>query len=310
MSCHEISIELPDNTTSVCWWLSVNFALFHKKREELDDFFKNDDYDEKLIDSNIRKTFHRHIKPSMKIIYDYYSTSNTTQDKIQTFILDEMKSDHMKTVFNVPSFDVASKKFQDASEYLGKLCVFIDNIPKIMIEKDNNKLSLYDIFVFKKYYGIVDADTSELKHNKPRKDIFRYNDSTKTLIFEFNRRDPDNTEFSPVTDELNVKETIIIPLYKTDKSNREIGKLHDAKNFSSDDTIDPVKGEFKLDAVVIATPGHFTSVVKCSDSETWVHYKALSGTQKRDTYDNFSSMVEATKLKTGVTMLFYTRVSS
>ena len=32
------TLVIPKNNENICWWLSVNLALFHKQRPELEDF--------------------------------------------------------------------------------------------------------------------------------------------------------------------------------------------------------------------------------------------------------------------------------
>ena len=301
--CHEKNIKLPDNKGALCWWLSVNFALFHKERQELEDFF-NPNYTYNKLITKDKETLFKSIKDNLNRIYQYYN--GTIEEKEIEFITKDLASKAMQDIFNNDMFKIGSGEYQDATEYLQTLFLYIDQIPLVSLTKDSNILTLYEINLFRKFYGYQESDTTNLRGPATRRPARRYNKNTQTLLFSYNRRShTDKSETNPVGDYIFIKETITVPLFKTEETNRDLQNRND---FDPDLPDVPIKAFFKLDAAVIGIPGHFTAVVKCSD--TWVDYNAMGGTEKRPVYKSFEEMVKAKNLNTTAVILFYTRVSS
>lgn len=68
--CKEMTVQLPGNEQALCWFDAANFALFHKRRPELDEYFKT------------------HTTSADKLIqqlYDHYSGQNKDITNIKNF---------------------------------------------------------------------------------------------------------------------------------------------------------------------------------------------------------------------------------
>jgi len=273
--CHEKTIILPDNTGTTCWWLSMNFALFHRKRPELEGFFKK----------NPDTIFNP--------LYTYYNGSAKLDDITKVSEEIRTKVVELKGFSVTDKFDITSSKFQDVSEYaLPLLDTF--TIPLHSLGNDDVVLGkLYDIRIALESKGVtVETDevvdsTGEKKYTK----IQKFSDTTKTLVVYYDRSK-----------------------YKEGKGEQEqqtLTKLHILREMtipvgSCTDCV------FELDAVIVRPDyAHFVTYVKCSSSEEWVLYGAMSGSGNRKTFSSFDAMLkERESIETGAVLLFYTRKES
>lgn len=70
-------LEIPKNDKNICWWLSVNLALFHKRRPEFDAIGKKRNADiskEQLILLNVYEYYSRNLPDGLSIDEEYLTT--------------------------------------------------------------------------------------------------------------------------------------------------------------------------------------------------------------------------------------------
>jgi len=273
--CHEKTIILPDNTGTTCWWLSMHFALFHKKRSELETFFK--------------KNPHTIFNP----LYTYYNGSakldNITRlsEEIRTKVVE------LKGFSVTDKFDITSSKFQDVSEYaLPLLDTF--TIPLYSLGNDDAVLGkLYDIRIALESKGVtVETDevvdsTGEKKYTKTQK----FSDTMTTLVVYYDRskyKEGKGEQEQQTLTKVHMLREMTIP----------VGSCTDCR--------------FELDAIIVRPDyAHFVTYVKCSLSEEWVYYGAMGGSGSRQTFSTFDAMLkERESIETGAVLLFYTRKES
>lgn len=337
-NCPELDIDLPTNDASTCWWLATNFALFHKKRAELDRYFDAENTSE---DADRRKQDKLNIKlkKSFFEIYKHYTgVEKITQEKIIELRTEEGMGD----AFNVEGgdgnllFDVKGSNNQSADEYIVQLLRYIPftgKIEPLVIKGSNNDYygQMYDIFIHQLYVGTPNVDNTQRR--------LRYSQitsTTDTVIIDFKRLHngsfiqdkiiilkeitiPLINPVHRVQDEKNVWERYIRDEHKKGFTDTQINDIIKKQNYN-DLVIIPIKTKetlqkhadfvtFKLDAVVEATGSHFNSYINCSNTDTWAFYNAMSAGTLRD--NNivpipFDEMIERGVEKRAI-LLFYTR---
>ena len=281
-TCSELQVEHPPNDAATCWWLSVNFALFHRLRPEIKEFIDKSD--------DISKVY--------KQISEHYTgvTNNITN-------IAALRSDVALKKFNTKDFTIDKSSYQDASQYISKLLgnkELIGSIeePLIQIETyqitdENNEPLLYDIKLHMLAKGIEVPLFDKSTNKKPKGfsvKTYKLTTNNTSFILYFPRspreKKADGTpdETKPITNKLKVLKELYMPV-----DNNII--------------------KYELDAFVGAQPGHYYSAAKCSTSEQWQeHGNNKSGINATKTYTNFKSMIEENiKLEEEAILLFYTR---
>ncbi len=131
-TCPETKVFLPKNDSYTCWWLSANFALFHKQRKELDDFLKADKaFIERVLKESApdKKTSYEKVVKSLQDTIRYFQGQGEQSEKAANAIIAMRKSAEMKDVFDTADFKVDSTQYQDAGEYIAKIGRFL-SIPR------------------------------------------------------------------------------------------------------------------------------------------------------------------------------------
>jgi len=281
-SCSEKTIVFPKNNAATCWWLTMNFALFHTKRKELDTYFglKN----AKSFDTNFKK------------LYDYYSgTSKDISDNITDFTENLRKADGMATKFNKEGFVIDSSEKQDVTQY-SKTLLETFNIRSHNIQISSMP-SLYDIYMNTGFTGI---EREPGKNGTSVKEYVQFNRDTNTLVIECNRGSEGESQN---TTSLDILQTIAIPLGNT------TDPIHEVPNKTG--KLEVILGKFELDAIIVR-PGwaHFEAYAKCSATSEWVFNGAISEGSSTVNYASFDDMMKAkeSEIKQGAVLLFYTRI--
>ena len=335
-TCSETEVSHPPNDAATCWWLSVNFALFHKKRPELDAYFSDTTNVsstgtvDKLIINKFKLT--SKLKTNYENIYNHYT--NTKAIDAESLIKYRVHDD-MPAAFNVggsDAFVINGSSNQPAEEYLLKLTEYIPFsgfIPPLVIKGDKEyNGQCYDLYIHKQYYG---STTEQFQLN---------NTNTDTVIISFKRKKDDGTF---IQDEIKLLEKITLPLIdpasRTDAEKRDLDTSYrntlksDAKTKYADDKItemverrdysylrdipitdkDTLKNNikletFSLDAIVEATGTHFNTYVKCGETGQWGFYNAISGGKINKDLTDFNKL--PADLVKRATILFYTRVET
>ena len=283
-TCSETEVSHPPNDAATCWWLSVNFALFHKDRPEITEFInKNDD---------ISKVY--------KQISEYYTGKGGTKETI----LELRKSKELQ-IFNTTDFTIDKNSFQDAAQYISKLLgnkelagakeKTLIQIETYHISDEHNEPLLYDIRLHMLAKGIEVPLFNRSKNSTPSSysiQDYKLSESNTSFILYFPRSprekkaDGTSDETKPITNKLKVLKELYMPI-----DNNII--------------------KYELDAFVGAQPGHYYSAAKCGTTEQWQeHGNNKSGINATKTYDNFQNMMKNTKLEQEATLLFYTRVET
>ena len=180
-SCARI---LPANSGATCWWLTMNYALFHTRRAELDTYFAPASSASSAMQG-------------ISQLYDYYS-GKSTQDYdvsgITALSETRRKASGMSELFNIQSkgvttFDVTSDEMQDVTDYATKLLGIV-GIQHTSIVVDP-LASLYDITVGSEAY------TKEPMH---------------TVVITCDRGNTPNAPTNQSTRELRILERITVAI--------------------------------------------------------------------------------------------------
>ena len=283
LACSELQVVHPRNDAATCWWLSVNFALFHKDRPEITEFInKNDD---------ISKVY--------KQISEYYTGKGGTKETI----LELRKSKELQ-IFNTTDFTIDKNSFQDAAQYISKLLgnkelagakeKTLIQIEIYHISDEHNEPLLYDIRLHMLAKGIEVPLFNRSKNSTPSSysiQDYKLSESNTSFILYFPRSprekkaDGTSDETKPIANKLKVLKELYMPI-----DNNII--------------------KYELDAFVGAQSGHYYSAAKCGTTEQWQEH-GNNGINATKTYDNFQNMMkENTKLEQEATLLFYTRVET
>jgi hypothetical protein len=271
-NCHEKTIRLPDNTGTICWWLSMNFALFHTKRPEIEAFFKE----------NAADAFYE--------LYEYYNGSKQVDD-IQK--VSEQVRGSVTGFTTTDGFDITSANFQDVSEYAIPL---LDRFHITLHSLGNDDAvlgKLYDIRIALESKGVAVAtdevvdSTGDKKYTKTAK----FPDIMKTFVVYYNRskyKQGEEEQLQQTLTKVHILREITIP----------VGSCTDCN--------------FELDAIIVRPDyTHFVTYVKCTLSDEWVYYGAMSGSGERKVFASFDALMqEQRSIETGAVLLFYTRKGS
>jgi len=302
------ALEIPLNGEAICWWLSVNLALFHKKRPELDTFFQGGG------------------SALFQELYTHYSgTTKIDMERLRTGIRDDLAKG------TPPTFDIASKGPQSTNEYLLYLQSVIKSLDNTFIQIINGKPSAfqqaYDVYYHALYFGLPRnlkegeiTDTSNPTLNA----FYEFPDTVlssagNTVVFSFERKV--NNVYSPYT--ITPLKTLQLPTSKGERLiNTSVTK----------ETKDTVHSEwvkmiltstemtsFYLDAITVSTPGggHYVTYVKCEDSDIWLYDNGLSagalGTKEGSAeFTSFEDMMskKGDLIRNNLVLLYYSKVGS
>jgi hypothetical protein len=329
--CTELTINLPPNDANTCWWLSVNFALFHKRRPELDSYFLADDNTSEEPDRKSKDKLNIQLKKNFFIIYKHY----TGQEEVRLDTLLELrKAPGMVEAFNVIDidpvtkerkivFDVDGSNFQSTGDYISQFFKYIQFPGRCdtLDVKDDGKV--YDIFLHELYYGrdTRTEDTVKETGKKYYTQFSQINSTANTVILDFRRRIAVATPIDSTP--IEILNQIIIPTIdskfqtESEKETRRRDTVDKTKLLDFSDLLRfPIKNKeilktnaifvtFTLDAIIEATGSHFNTYVKCSGSENWVFYHAIAGGRPTDiiTFDEMIKKGVATRAE----QLFYSR---
>lgn len=267
-ACPEI--DHPPNNAAICWWLSVNYALFHQSRPEIETFLAKGSDVAEIYDT----------------IAKFYRGKVVTKAKVEL----ARRSEVLKKEFNTPDFTLEGSEYQDASQYINKLFNLID-IPFYTVTHDKLNFSMYDIDLHKLAVGVTVPTNVEIVSTgkKYRSEKFHIK-PTGSLVLFFPRMSYAWVEKTGTTKPPDQ----IKPLETPMKVLKEI--------------VVPVKGEempvlYELDAMVAVVPGHYYSVVRCDDGK-WKEHGGKGEINATHTYASFDKLDD---YSTRATLLFYTR---
>ncbi len=244
--CHEVDTWLPTLKTSLCWFVSTNFAFFHRRLDILDDLPDGDPQERAFL----------------KAVYTYYSgnaatssdvyrdTIETPRQKLPAVPIPKTISGAVTNPFQVNRTDGAQ---QDVNDYLRWILEKLDlnTIEMISIDPDpsyNLHHVCWDIWIRKL------ANTTR---NQP--DLFR--DTTERIVVSSGG----NWGDTPVRILLSAYETVTFPIKSP---------LVEADADGNEYTLQ--YAPFELTSIIDGRPGHFNSAVKCGDGR-WLYYRGGLG---------------------------------
>jgi hypothetical protein len=291
-------LQIPANNESICWWLSVNLALFHKKRPE--------------IDSDL-DSIRGQAQELIAKVYNHYN--GTTDIQSMQELQDEIRNNLAKDT-NTP-FNIDSKGQEAASEYIMYLQKILPTLEKTYIQLINGYPSafqqMYDVYYHSLYFGLPRDSTDVNTPDASLDALYEFPDviipSTRnTIVLSFERNGIDKYSTYPIT-----------PL--------KVIKLPTAKENLKKDTVYPewVKAcinntetsTFYLDAMTVSSPGggHFVTYVKCEDSDVWLYDDGLTagelgvkgGAEVFETFDDMMS--KHSSIRENVVLLYYSKQS-
>ena len=304
--CERLSaLEIPLNGEAICWWLSVNLALFHKKRPELEAFFQG-------TGSALFQELYTH----------YSGTAEVDMERLRTGIRDDLAK-------GTPTFDIASKDPQSTNEYLLYLKSIIPTLDNTFVQLINGKPSAfqqtYDVYYHALYFGLPRnlkegeiTDTSNPTLNAFYEFPSIVIPSTgNTVVLSFERKL--ETSYSPYT--ITPLNTLRLPTSKGERMlNTPVTK--ETKDTAHSEWVKMIlttteMTSFYLDAITVSTPGggHYVTYVKCEDSDVWLYDNGLSagalgskeGSAKFESFDDMMSK-KGDLIRNNLVLLYYSKV--
>ena len=302
------SLEIPLNGDAICWWLSVNLALFHKKRPELEAFFGKKGGDEK-------EQFQR--------VYNHYTGKNQVDmELLRTGIRDSLAK-------KTRAFNIASKRQESTQEYLMYVKSIITTLDYSFVQMINASPSdfqqVYDVYYHALYFGIprnVDEGETINTTNPGLTAFYEFPDvviptTGNTVVFSFERKPKDNPysnysitplkEIKLPTSKGERMTNMPVTSETKDKQHSEWMKLIMS---STDSTT------FYLDAITVSTPGggHYVTYIKCEDSDVWLYDNGLSAGAlgSKEGHDEFASFDEMMSkkgdlIRENLVLLYYSK---
>jgi hypothetical protein len=219
-------IDHPPNNAAICWWLSVNYALFHQSRPEIQTFLVKGSDVAKIYDT----------------IAKFYKGEGGSKPEVEAARSNEL----LKEKFNTSDFTLEGSEYQDASQYINKLFNLI-NIPFHTVTQTPQNFSLYDIDLHRLVVGVKEQTNVviESTREKYRIETFRVNPTGSLVLFFPRMREAaegGRNQMNPLEIPVKVLKEIVVPV---------------------EGEAMPVR--YELDAIVAMRPGHYYSVVKCGD---------------------------------------------
>lgn len=334
-------LRIPPNNEAICWWLSVNLALFHKRRPEFDTLLKGG--------GDYISDFSR--------LYDYYSNGVDESDNdLTTEIRKNLATTDNKAA--VPQnktkerkFSINSTKSESVSEYFYYLTDSITKtfksdpakknlldallIPMINANPDSFEQT-YDVYYHALYFGLRRQvnDKNPIDMKTPGLSAFyefppvKLSSRSSTVVLSFERKLMDKysnyivTPLETITlptlteDPIELPEDILKDVSEKDKESIEQKVTEVWSNWVNLTRENTKATEFYLDAMTVSTPGggHFVTYIKCGDS--WLYDNGMSGGNlgEKDGHKEFNSFEEMMNDENGkmirenLVLLYYSKV--
>jgi hypothetical protein len=278
--CLERTIPLLKNEELLCWFDAGLFALFHKRRPELDNFLKEENFKE--------------FPEVLKYLLDFYNHFSAKEilPNLRTTLIEFRNNTQVNTYFIVKSslgelegFSIKTNTGDDPGEfYKGLFNRNLLQTVNIISQKteENKQSSFFQMYanqwrildiklgiLFEQPELSIASNSKLISEDKP---ITQCTNDTYTIII--NKQG--ETEYTINTDFL---ETITIPIINTNTNERE-------REIQI----------FYLDSVIVHTGGyHYVVFVRCSNSNEWLYYNDQSITElstlgSKDVLSSFQEM--------------------
>jgi hypothetical protein len=299
-ACPETKLYLPQNRGSSCWWLALNFALFHLERPELEDFLKakDEDIQKKLGYKSGKDDAKIAAVPNViKILKEtirYYKGEGEQIEAGATKIDEYRSNKDMATIFNNDTIDSNTGKAifkmdgggdQDATEWFNLLNPFFEIG---FLDLPLNSAGLIDITIGSSFFPRFKVDDDNFVS-----EIIRLKDS-KTLILGVNRTQTvekpagsgriisDKT--NPVRTIVPIQRFLMLPIVPN-------GQYIETVDYDAHLTkVDTNLNLFELDAIVEGKPGHYNALIKCTGTDSWILYGSMAKGNPTVTYSSFEDM--------------------
>lgn len=259
-------VLLPKNKSNLCWFDSVNVALFHKKRPELEEVIANP---EGVINvDNLPKE-------SLDKIYDLYyyfsgqhSKINSLSKSIKDLYINFREDLLLQDFFNSKGqggLQIQGQVYQDASEYIQGF-LKLPNFETAISCEGNNKTVPFWLLQPGYQCRLLDIVMGLESCNK-----IHVTEKTHTLLVDTGLQDLKGKTLT-VKDNLEFLETITIPEY-------------DGETFMKETT-------FTLDSLVVHTGGaHYFCVIRTKDG--WRYYNDLEIDSKEEEAQSLKQIKES-----------------
>ena len=336
MACHRLSgLHVPRNDATICWWLSVNLAMFHKSRPEFDAFFRDHAKGDDTTDV-------------FKQIYDHYAGRKTITDMelLRKGFRDQLAAQILATTTEKTSqpkdqesknkplavkFKYDSGVFQAADEYL------LEGILKYISPRSSpfytivtaspthNKIALlYDVYLHSLYFGL--PKKSDRPASGTLKSYYDFlpeenelRSEMSTLILQFGRQLGNDGEIHHY--EVTPLESIILPTLRQGVEKPELPSIEGKEGWLAwgkavKEVTDTT--EFYLDAmIVLQNENHFVTYVKCEETDAWIYDNGLTegalGHKAGSTvFPSFDAMMtqHGNAIRRNVMLMFYTKYAA
>jgi hypothetical protein len=190
--CPEKNIDHPKNDAATCWWLSANFALFHKKRRMINNFLDTK--------SNLANVY--------ADVSKFYLGDNSFKEQV----IDSRTNTTINDTFNkAGGLQISTGTYQDATEYILKFSSEL-NIPQYTFNVKDSSLPflLYDIELHRLGKGFPLTITDSDGKKQTRNMLYRIPAGSDTFILYLNR----NTGLGSTLEEAKMKilESVELPV--------------------------------------------------------------------------------------------------
>jgi hypothetical protein len=189
------TINHPPNDASTCWWLAVNYALFHQSRPEIETFLARGGDVAKQYDT----------------ISKFYRGDGGTKADVEA----ARRSEVLKKEFNTDDFTLEGSEYQDASQYVNKLLNLID-IPFHTVTSALLNFTMYDIDLHRLAVGVkVPTNTIiESTGEKYRIEKFQIAPTGSLVIFFPRMREvaEGRNQTTPLETPVKVLKEIVVPV--------------------------------------------------------------------------------------------------
>ena len=322
-------LYIPENNENICWWLSVNLALFHKKRPEFE-----------AIKNVFNATGINNIKaPATKEgifmkIYNYYSGNDIMNDTERDTFMEYLQNgarNALKGLVKLPGFTIEGTDYKDTTEYfayLSKALESDDKLNDLYIQCINETPGFlgeqYDIYYHATYFGLPrDMDNNKISEGSTLSGFYEFpqppiSSNRHTLVLGFGRKKSE-TEYNDY--EIIPLKTMTIPTCKKDI---EIDTYRVPIKGDKETTLNEFIKEllsytetstFELDAITVSTPGggHFVTYIKCGDG--WLYDNGMSEgslatKQGHEEFESYEDMMtkKGDTIRKNLVMLYYSKV--
>lgn len=303
------ALEIPLNGAAICWWLSVNLALFHKKRPELEAFFRGSGGDE--IDQ-------------FREVYDHYTgTTQVGMERLRTGIRNDLAAAKKR------DFPINSDGQESTNEYLLYLKSIVTTLDNTFIQVINGKPSAfqqaYDLYYHALYFGLpreLSEGNTIHTYSPTLRAFYEFPEwvipsTGNTVVFSFERK----LETSYSSYAITPLKTLQLPtskgdrIIKTPATKETKDKIHSEWVKMVIDTTETIS--FYLDAITVSTSGggHYVTYVKCEDSDVWLYDDGLTAGalgRKKDfaEFESFEDMMtkNGDLIRNNLVLLYYSKI--